>query len=553
MATDYATRVVSGDISSCKWVKFACQRQLDNLKNPPDGYHFDKEIAERICIFISLMPHIKGKWARGNKKIEVAPFQAFNATTVFGWLNDQGHRRYKTAYVEMPRKNAKSTLASAIGLYCLAADDEPGAEVYSAALSRDQAKLVWNDAKRMVEKSPGLRERFGVDTSAHSIFVEETASSFKPVARDSGGNLDGLNVHCAILDEVPAMKTRHVYDVMETATGARENPLIFSITTAGFNKAGICYELRGDIMRVLDPDNEVTDEESFGIIYTIDDDDDWKEESSWIKANPNWGVSVNPDDIRRKAKKAMRTPAAQNNFLTKHCCRWTNANTAWMNMVEWAKAGDSTLDELDFESVDMWLAADLASKIDIASTVRLYKKDDIFYLFSSHYLNEDQIFESDNSQYQGWSIDGYLIETLGNTTDFETIEDDITESAEQSNCVEVAFDPDQARYLMQRLLAKNITVVEVTQNTKSLSEPMKMLESLVLEGRLKHDNNPVMNWMISNVVCHTNAKGQIYPRKEREQNKIDGVVAAIIALNRALVEEARDSVYDNEQRGIMTF
>ena len=551
LALDYADGVINGDIPACKYVRWACQRQIDDLQNPPSGYYFDVDLAEHICKFSELMPHIKGEWAASRQKITLEPWQAFILTTVFGWRNDQKYRRFKIAYVEVPRKNAKSTICSCVGLYCLAADGEPGAEVYSAATNRDQAKIVWRDSKTMAERSPGIKTRFGVETSAHSIFIEENASFFKPLARDMGGNLDGLNIHCGIIDELHGHKTRHVWDVVETGTGSRTSPLIFAITTAGFNKAGICYEQRADAIRVLDPHNEIKDEELFGIIYTIDDEDDWKEESSWIKANPNWGVSVKPDDIRRKARKAMRTPSAQNNFLTKHLCVWTNAGTGWMNMVDWDRAGNSDLDERDFEEDELYLGADLASKIDIASTARLYRRDDKFYLFTSHYLNEDQIFESENSQYQGWSISGHLIETPGNTTDFQAIEDDITQSATQPGFKEIAFDPDQARYLMQNLIKKNLNVVEVPQNTKNLSEPMKMLESLILERRLEHNNNPVMNWMVSNVICHTNAKEQIYPRKEFPQNKIDGVIAAIIALNRALVDASKPpSVYDMENRGI---
>ena len=553
IANKYIDDILTGEIPACQYVKWACERQRNDLLDPPEGYTFSDYAANRVCAFIELLPHIKGKWARGGNKIDLMPFYVFILTTVFGWVDKSNNRRFKTVYIEVPRKSAKSTVSSGVALYCLAADDEPGAEVYTAATNRIQAKIVWDDAHRMVERTKGLRDRFGVKTSAHAIYIEENASSMKALSRDMGGNLDGLSTHCAIIDEIHGHKNRYLWDVIDSSTMARESPLLWGITTAGFNKAGICYELRSDLIKVIDPHNEIKDDSYFGIIYTIDDDDDWKEESSWIKANPAWGHSTSPDDIRRKAAKAMRTASAQNNFLTKYLCVWTNANTTWMNSVEWSKAGDATLNESDFSEEELWLGADLATKTDIASTVRLYRKDGIFYCFGSHYLNEDKIFESDNSQYQGWAIDGHITETPGNTTDYEIIEDDIIEATKIKAFKEIGFDPHQASYLMQRLIAQNINVIEVPQNQKTLSEPMKMLEALVLEGRLKHDDNPVMNWMMSNVVAHTNAKGYIYPRKESEANKIDGVVALIIALGRALIEDSHKSIYETEERGIQFF
>jgi len=530
-ANKYVNDVLTGEIVACEYVKQACQRHLDDLNKKEFDYIFDKRKADLICSFVELLTHIKGKWAGQNIKLE--PWQVFLLTTVFGWVDSAGSRRFKTVYAEIPRKNAKSTLSSAIALYTLAFDNEGGAEVYSAATTRDQARIVFQDAKSMVEKSKGLKSR-GLKTSAHAVYQESTSSRFKALSRDQGGNLDGLNIHCAVIDELHAHKTRDIWDVIETGTGARTQPLMWAITTAGFNRAGICYEQRAYVLKILN--GSVKDDEYFGIVYTIDEDDDWTDESIWQKANPNWGVSVNPDDIKRKARKAMEMAAAQNNFLTKHLNKWVNADTAWMDMRAWEKCAQNIhLD--DFEHKKCWIAVDLASKTDIASVAIIFKENDNYQLFVKHYLNEDAADDGRNSQYQGWAIEEKIIITPGNVTDYSYIEDDLKLLADRFDVQEMAFDPWQASYIMQRLAEGGLNSIEYRQTVQNMSEPMKELEALVMQGKLQHDGCPVMTWMISNVVAHLDAKENIYPRKEFHENKIDGVVATIMALGRAMIEE----------------
>ena len=492
-----------------------------------------------------MMTHVKGKLA--GKPIKLEPWQVFILTTVFGWVDSEGRRRFKTAYIEVPRKNAKSTLSSVVALYCLAADGEKGAEVYSAATTRDQARIVWQDAKHMAKNSPGLKSKFGVDITAHSIHVTETASYFKALSRDQGGNLDGLNVHCAIIDELHAHKTRDIFDVIETATGAREQPLLWLITTAGFNRAGICYEQRAYSLKIL---AGLKDEEYFGVVYSLDDADDWQDPKSWAKANPNWGVSVKPEDIERKARKAMEMAAAQNNFLTKHCNLWVNADTAWMDMRAWERCGDPALDMADFEGLSCFGGLDLATKTDIASRVFVFERDGILHAFDRHYLPEETVENNANSQYSGWEIDGYLTATPGNITDYDVIEDDILIDAKRFRVEEFGYDPFQATQMSGHLVANGLPMVQVGQTVKNLSEPMKELEALVIAGKFKHNGNPVLSWMISNVVAHVDAKDNIYPRKEFPQNKIDGVVALLIAINRWSAQEDTGHAY--QDRGFIT-
>jgi phage terminase large subunit-like protein len=536
---------LDGSIPACKWVKAACKRQRDDLKRKSWRYHFDKDFANRPCNFAEALPHIKGK-AFAGKNLEFSPWQCFIVTTVFGWVDIDGNRRFKTAYIEVPRKNGKSTMSAPIALFCMAADDEPGAEVYSAATTRDQAKIVWADAKSMVDKCRPLRNALGVGTSVHAIFQLRSASKFLPLSRDQQGNLDGLNIHCAVIDELHAHKTRDVWDVIETGTGARTQPLIWTITTAGSNRTGICYEQRAYVMKVLG--GKHPDDSYFGIIFTIDKEDVEKtnyfaDPAVWAKANPNFGISVNPDDLARKALKAQKTPSALNNFLTKHLNVWVNADSPWMNMLAWDECEDADMDEKDFAGSDAILACDLATKTDIAPKIRVHmrmehtvKEDGStqllphYYVFSNFYLPRAAIEDGRNASYEGWELEGLLKVTPGNTTDFKYIEDDIKSDASLYNLLAAGFDPWQASYLMQRLQVDNLNVMEYRQTVQNMSQAMKELEAIILEKRLHHNGDKVLHWMMSNVVGHYDAKENIYPRKEKHENKIDGAVALIMAI-----------------------
>lgn len=548
-AQQYINDVLSGSQPACKWVRAACERQIRDLARQGDKnwpYRFDFGKAGRICKFIERLPHIKGKW--GGKPITLEPWQCFVLGTVFGWVRkDTGLRRFRTVFCEIPRKNAKSTLSSGVGLYMLTADNEPGADVYSAATTRDQAKIVFADAQSMARKEPELREAFGVAVNAHNINVLGTSSKFEALSADAH-TLDGLNIHCAIVDELHAHKTRDVWEVIETATGARSQPLIWAITTAGSNRAGICYEQRTYVTKILDRVAE--DETYFGIIYTIDDGDDWASEESWKKANPNYGVSVSPDDLARKAAKALQMASAVNGFLTKHLNFWCSQDTAWMDMRAWDRCKDEKLDIEDFVNDPCWLAADLATKTDIAPLIALFKRGDHYYAFGKYFLPQETVENSANSQYSGWERTGRIIATPGAVLDFAAIEDYILDLCGRYKVQEIAKDPWQSAYLGTRLQDQGLTVVDVRQTVQMMSAPMKELESLVLSGRFHHDGDPVLAWMASNVVAHLDNKENIYPKKEQPQNKIDGIIALIMGLNRALVGENGPSVY--ESRGLLT-
>jgi phage terminase large subunit-like protein len=555
-ATDYAEAVVAGAISACKWVRLACQRQLDDLarlgcKSSP--YQFNPALtgksgrtfapADRLCAFIERLPHVKGPLA--GQPMVLEPWQVFILSTVFGWVKPDGKRRFRRSYIEVPRGNAKSTLSSAIGLYMLAADGEGGAEVYSLATTRDQARIVFGDAQMMARRSAGFRSRFGVAVGAHNMHALASGSKFEALSAE-GSTLDGLNIHFGCVDELHAHKTRTVYDVVETGTGKRDNSLLWVITTAGSNRAGICYEVRTFVTKLLD--GVFADNSQFGIIYGLDEGDDWTTEEALVKANPNWGISVQPEVLGPLQAKAMQLPSAVNNFKTKHLNEWVNADTAWMDMRAWDRCADSALDLDRFVGQPCWIGLDLASKTDIAALMLLFphsELDGTFAAFGKYYLPEDTVMAAGNSQYSGWMRTGRLTVTPGNVIDFGWIEADLIELVGRFQVQGVAFDPFQATQLSTRMLAEGLPMIEVRPTVLNFSEPMKALEALVLQGKLVHDGDPVLGWMASNVVAHLDAKDNIYPRKERPENKIDGIVALIMALSRALVGDGTPKMPDD--------
>ncbi len=557
IARHYAEAVVAGDIPACRWVRLACQRQLDDLvrfRGKASPYRFNPALADgkgkryhpadNLCAFIERLPHVKGPLA--GEPIRLEPWQVFILTTVFGWVKPDGKRRFRRSYIEVPRGNAKSTLSSALALYMLAADREGGSEVYSLATTRDQARIVFGDAQMMARRSTGFRSRFGVSVGAHNLHVLATGSKFEALSAE-GSTLDGLNIHFGCVDELHAHKTRTVYDVVETGTGKRDNSLLWVITTAGSNRAGICYEIRTFVNRLLE--GLFVDDSQFGIIYGLDDADDWTSEAALIKANPNWGISVRPEVLLPLQAKAMQMPSAANNFKTKHLNEWVNADTAWMDMRAWDACADASLSEQDFAGEPCFIGLDLASKVDIAAKAKVFERDGRFYVFLSYYLPEAAVEDGRNSQYSGWVRRGLLTVTPGNVTDFDQIEAELVADASRFEVREVPFDPFQATQLSSHLIAQGLPMVEMRPTVLNFSEPMKQLEALVLQRRLVHDGDPILAWMISNVVCHRDAKDNIYPRKEREENKIDGVVALIMALGRQMAHDnASNTVIDTDYR-----
>jgi phage terminase large subunit-like protein len=550
-AIAYAKEVSTRAQVAGRLERLACDRFLRDLERQGDfdfPYVLDEALGSRACKFIELLPHIKGEWAKPayvdgklmHSKLVLEPWQIFVELQLFGWVHATTRlRRFRRSYEEVARKNAKSTRAAGRLLYLLAADKEPGAHVYSAATTGEQAREVFDVMRNMALREPEFIARFGVDVGKHDITVPNTASSARPLNAE-GSTLDGLNVHAAVIDELHAHKTRAVYDVIDSATGARSQPLISMITTAGSDRAGICYEQREYTRKVLDGSHQ--DETWFGVIYTLDLEDDWRDITVWRKANPNLGISVKLDDMEAAARKAMVTPSAVGGFLTKRLNVWVNADHAWMDMIAWDKCADPSLRVEDLKHLPCWVPLDLASKVDIAAAPLLFLDPaaDRYYLISRgrFWLPERAVESGTNSQYDGWVRSGHIIATPGEVTDYDAIEEQLrTDARTLHQLREIPFDPFQATQLSGHLLAEQLPMVEMRPTVLNFSEPMKQLEALVLQGphRFIHDGNPAMDWMMSNVVCHRDNKDNIYPRKERNEAKIDGPVATIMGLGRAMV------------------
>ena len=559
IARQYAEDVVSGDVLACRYVQLACQRHLDDLEaqgedgpdGRPFGYTFDATAAARVCQFVELFPHTKGKWARTADLLTLEPWQVFITAVVFGWKRRaSGLRRFRVVYVEVPRKNGKSLWSSAIGLYMLAGDGEAGAEVYSGATTEKQARIVFDAAKQMAARVPAYREAFGVEVMASNISVPADGSKFEALIGKPG---DGMNPSCAIVDEFHEHDSDEQYDTMWTGMGSRDQPLMWTITTAGSNTAGPCYSLHGDVVRMLE--GTVPNDELFGVIYTIDEGDEWTSDEAIQKANPNAGVSVTMDFLRAKVRDAVQSSRKQNVVKTKHLNVWTTAREGWMNMEAWAACADPDLSRDEFEGEPCWLGLDLASKVDVASAVTLFRREvegrDHYYLFGRHYLPETRVEDEARRHYQGWVADGHLVATDGDIIDHDEILADLTAEAERHRVVRVGYDSWGAVQLAVNLENAGLDTLEIRQTVSMLSDPMKTLEALVLAGRLHHDGNPCMNWMVSNVTVRPDANDNVFPRKEKPENKIDGAVAAINALCVAMRDRGpQESVYAS--RGIRT-
>jgi phage terminase large subunit-like protein len=549
-ANRYAREVVAGKIDACKWVKLACQRHLTDLEKSKKArakYKFDVADAQSVCEFIELLPHTKGKWAQKKELIVLRPWQAFIFCVIFGWKHRKnGRRRYRKAYIAVPRKNGKSIIAAGIGLYMFAADGEFGAEVYSGATTERQAWEVFRPARQMLERTPELRECIGAEVWAKALVTPEDGSRFEPVIGKPG---DGSSPSCAIVDEFHEHDTSDLVDTMETGMGARDQPLLLEITTSGFNIAGPCFDQESDAKRMLE--GVLDDEELFAIIYSIDEDDKWDAPAALRKANPNYGVSVGEDYLLSQQRQAAQSASKQTRFKTKHLNIWCAAKSAWLNLLEWGKCADRKLRPEQFKGERCYLTLDLASRSDVCVImlmfVRIIDGKQHFYLFGSYYLPEAAIEGDTKNQdtYRKWVIEGFLLQHDGAEIDFDLIEEDTLALVAEYGPDEVVFDPYRAAQLEQRLTKNGVLAVELGQTVKNLSLPMKEFEAAVKAGRVHHDGNPVLTWMAANVVAKLDAKDNIYPRKEKAHQKIDGILASLMGVARAISGAEQDGNIDD--------
>lgn len=527
----YVSGVLSGDILACKWIRLACERHRRDMEAKASfPYRFDPAKAERACRFAELFPHVKGKWAARNELLKLEPWQCFVWGSIYGWVHKKtGLRRFRKVRLYLPRKNGKSFMVSPMGLYMFTADGEPGAEVYSGATSEKQAWEVFGPARQMAKMVPNFLSAFGVEVNAKSLTRSDQMAKFEPVIGKPG---DGSSPHCSITDEYHEHATDDQLATMETGMGAREQPLSIVVSTAGDNVAGPCRDDWLDCQKMLEGIND--DDRLFAMIFTCDVEDDWTSETALRKANPNYGVSVDGDFLLAQLRDAINNPRKQGHFKTKHLNLWVQARDAFINMQRWAECRRDVKLE-DFKGKRCFVGMDLASKIDLTALELLFPQDDgTLVRFGRYYLPEETVLLPENQHYQGWHKDGHLIATEGNQTDYFHVLEDIKELANTFDIEEIAFDPHNATMLVTALQEAGLPMISFGPTVLNFSEPMKQVEGLIRDRKLLHDGDPVMAWAMSNVVAKLDRKDNVFPNKERPENKIDPFVALCMAMGRAM-------------------
>lgn len=514
-------------------------------------FYFD-EAAGQIAVnfFEKLLRHSKGEWA--GEPFTLQEWQREDIIRpLFGWKRSNGTRRYRKAYIELPRKNGKSTISAGIANYMLFADGEPGAEVYSAAADKDQASLVFNEAKAMVEQSEHLARR--AEIYKRSIVVPSTRSTYRVLSADAFTK-HGLNASAVIFDELHAQPNRDLWDVLNTSMGARRQPLMVMITTAGYDRESICYEQHAYARKVSA--GLIDDPEFFAYIAAADEKDDWMDPSTWAKANPGLGVTVKQDYLEAEAKRAAQVPAYQNTFRRLHLNQWTAQETRWLDINAWDKCGTRPYTEQQLRGMACYAGLDLASTSDMAAFVMVFPPEDEghpFYVVPRFFIPRENMVERarrDRVPYDAWARDGLLIATEGNVIDYAFILAEIERLGEMFEIKEIAFDRWGAFQLSQQLEGAGYTMAAFGQGFASMSGPTKELLKLVLEEKLAHGSNPILRWQADNVVVSTDAAGNVKPNKQKSREKIDGIVALVMGLDRAIRHQGEEQKSVYETRGI---
>lgn len=549
-AEQYAADVRSGKILACHWIKQAVERYYNDLDHAIEkGWVFSRQHAERAIKMVEKLKHVKGKWAGQYLKLE--PWQQFILWQLDGWLMaGTMKRRFLEAYVEVPRKNAKSTLAAGVSLKRGYADKELGAEVYYAATTRDQARICFEMAKRMVQMSD-LKELSVVTRDAFSF--EALGTTHKPLSSEAG-NLDGLSASCVILDEYHAHKTDEVYDVMATSMGAREQPLMFIITTAGLSTAVPCYRYRKTMTEVLD--GVIDADRTLIMIYTLDDTEEAYNPDMWVKANPNLGVSLDSEWLAGQVEKMRREPSKIASIMTKCFNIWMDAPTVWIGDAHWADM-QSVVPMAELAGCRCVAALDLASVNDYAALCLLFNERGRYQFLWRFYIPEDKYkdryeLQRENANIEAWVRQGYVTVTPGNVTDYDYILADIEDLAKKYDIQCVAYDPWNSSSVAAKLVERGVNIQSFTQTISNYAFPMKEFERLVGLGAIDHYDNPVARWMLSNVVVREDVNGNKRPDKSKSSEKIDGIVAAVMALGQHLSDvKTNESVYNS--RGLVGY
>lgn len=511
---------------------------------------YDKAKADRAVAFIQNLKHTKGKW--DGKPFLLLPWQEQIVRDIFGIVRPDGKRQFRSAYIEIPKKNGKSELAAAIALYLLYGDGEASAEVYGCANDRNQASIVFDVAKRMVEKSPALLRRSKIAAATKRIVNYRNAGFYQVLSAETGTK-HGLNISGLVFDEIHAQPNRKLYDVMTKGSGdAREQPLFFIITTAGTDKESICYELHTKALDIMN--GRKIDHSFYPVIYGLSDEDDWNDEANWYKANPSLGYTISIDRVRDAYKDALDNPAEENVFKQLRLNIWTNSAVAWIPDHIYER-GNLKIDFSALEGRECYAGLDLSSTSDITAFVLVFppRSESEKYIVLPYFWLPEETLElrcrRDHVLYDVWQRQGYINTTEGNVIHYGFIERFIERLGEKYHIIEIAYDRWNATQMVQNLEDMGFTMVPFGQGFKDMSPPSKELYKLLMEGNINHGGNPVLKWMAQNVVMRQDPAGNIKPDKERSVEKIDGIVALIMGLDRCIRSAPVTSVYD--ERGIL--
>ncbi|AIN57966.1 terminase large subunit [Pseudomonas soli] len=543
-AMAWARSVLKGKFPACRYIHQGIERHFDDVassRSKSYPYKFDPAKAEKKLRLMQLLPHTKGEWAFKRQLITLEPWQLFGLACTFGWVRKKGgYRRFRESYWEVPRKNGKSVIAAGVGISMFTADNEFGAEVYSGATTEKQAWEVFRPARLMVSRSPMLIEAAGIEVNASNLNIPSNGSRFEPLIGNPG---DGASPSCAIIDEYHEHDSAAQYDTMLTGMGARRQPLMFIITTAGANIEGPCYDKRRQVIEMLN--GTVPDDELFGYIWTLDEGDDWTDPKNLAKANPCMGVSVFQEYLESQLARAIRSARFTNTFKTKHLNLWVSAKSGFFNMESWKACEDKTLTLEQFEGQEWVAGFDLARKLDMNSRARLFWReiDGRIHYYSvgpAFWVPEDTANDVDNKRmaerFQAWVNTGHLTATPGAEVDYREILEDTKEANKLAPIRESPIDPHGATGLSHDLDDEGFNPITITQNYTNMSDGMKELEAAIEAGRFHHDGNPIMTWCIGNVIGKylPGNDDVVRPIKQGEDNKIDGAVALIMAVGSVL-------------------
>jgi phage terminase large subunit-like protein len=562
-AKQYIDDVLSGAQVVCRHVRQAVERHVRDLARvgqPDFPYYFDEAAAKRAIDFQQQLRHAKGEWADPrlhDTRIHLEPWQQFRAWCIFGWKKVGGYRRFTKTYTEIARKNGKTTTAAADLNYCYFADRprEPGVEAYCVATKRDQARIAWKDVQSQIEAHPVLRKLARVYKQNSTIVLKADAAAKCTVWGKDADTQDGFNPHVVICDEMHAWKDHSLLEVIESGLGSRRQPLVDIITTAGLDINAPCYqEERTLAIQILEGTLKPAPENFFALIYTLDEGDDWTDEKVWVKANPNIGVSVSWDYLRQRVEEALQMPSKRNDVLTKNFNIWTHVASRAIAPEVWARCGSVQISGAQLAGRPCWGGMDLSTILDISAYCLVFQRDPggPWPMLWRFFIPGDGLVDRirrDKVPYDLWIERGLVIATPGATIDYDFIEQEISKDRERFGVREMGYDPWKAHEVYTHLSGSGLTMVEYVQRFSGMAAATDAFLKAVYGGEISHGGNPVMDWMVSCLELKSDRQGNVMPMKpERKASgkRIDGVVAGIIALDRAMRNENKGrSVYED--------